>query len=542
MTKRLILDTRHLYETLGLLGEWFAPIRRFMNLQEAKSVCYTMRTPEQVFYPLPHILRVNCEQLQSIQGASKIWLCRTDQTPVAELEIEEVAPWDTRLEAYTTLHTTDENHPFYQYLLENKYNHIISGTLKPLRHASVPIGHGWDREAWWSQNRPSEIRALKKTQGLTSLIGFQTRNPLHRSHITLIQQAYYDIQAKTGEPTGVLLHPVVGPTQDVDVDVYKRIRMYQLLQAHFETPVITRWLPIGMRMAGPREALWHGVIRRNVGCTHFIVGRDHAGPTPKRADGKSFYQPFDAQEIALKHEQDIGLKILAMPEFVYDLDKKKYVPESVAGINVGKISGTAMRNAVREGLPLPSWFTIPEVEKELRKPEPPKGNCIYVFGRSGSGKTTFILDLLHQLQMKGIHPSKISVLDGDEIRRLWSPDLGFTPKERQQHIRRIGKLAGLISKHSGISLVANIAPFEEDREWNRNYITKSGGNYIDIWMDIPESTCMERDAKGLYGEKGVKAFGVFEEPMIHPPKYRIRTETDYKSAIDSIIKTLTAES
>lgn len=530
---RLIIDLRHQYDLFGLTQKLFRPVLNFMNQNQAKQVCEEMKI-DNCFFPLPILLRINDKQAKEIYKFKQIHLCSSDQTNLATLDIHDIYPWDIRYEAHHSLGTTEPQHPYYQYLRSQEFTHCISGNIsKSITQRIIPPSGNWNM----FYRSPEECQDIWRMRGIEHLVGFQTRNPLHRSHMELIKQAIDSIK-EPGMKAG-LLHPVIGPTQDQDVDPHTRVRLYQHAIKHFgHTQVFMNLLPINMRMAGPREACWHAIIRRNVGCTHFIVGRDHAGPTPKKENGEPFYEPFAAQELAKEHQKSMGIKILPMKEMVYDTHNGIYKPsDEVQPEHAGKLSGTALRKAIAERKPLPKWFTIPEVERELRRVNEIKsrhqGLCIYAFGLSGSGKTTTLQQWSHLLKESGFH-KPITILDGDEIRREWSPDLGFSPEDRKLHVRRIGKLAALITEHGGCVFVANIAPFEADREHNRQIIS-SKGKYLDIFFDIPIEECARRDVKGFYATNGKNAMNVFQKPTIRP-SFTIQNNDEQNRVFEEVLR------
>jgi len=529
--RKIFLDIRQQFDLFGLKEGLFHPVKRLMGFKEALDVSQGMRYHSH-FFPLPIILRLTTPQVRSLANVNTVSLCDKDQTVLAELSIDDIFPWNIHDEAIWTLGTSQKQHPHYQWLCQNDFSHGISGNLVFKEQRVIPKSGLWN----FYYRSPGECVASWKERGLSHVVGFQTRNPLHRSHMALIEKAVDSIQ----EPgkKGALLHPVIGPTQEQDIDPHTRMRLYQMCLPEFKkTDIFLSLLPISMRMAGPREACWHAIIRKNVGCTHFIVGRDHAGPTPKQENGKPFYEPFAAQEMALRYEKEMGIKILAMPEMVYDKELKRY--ESAPNVPVeraGQLSGTALRKAITEGSAIPEWFAIPAVEAELRRVEDVKrrhrGVCIYAFGISGSGKTTTLKEWIHLLKERGFQ-KPITLLDGDEIRQEWSPDLGFSPEERKLHVWRIGKLATTIVEHGGIVFVANIAPFNADRDHNRQLIS-SKGHYFDIFFDIPIDECAKRDVKGFYQNQGIQKMNVFEKPT-HTPSFIISQNQEHLKTFNKIL-------
>ena len=533
---RYILDRRTLFDLKGLATRLFHPIQNFMTKEDALSVCETMRTSAgSHFFPLPILLRLNKQNLPFFE-TDQVFLCDTDQTPLAKFSPRDIFPWSIHHESQHSLGTTDKNHPYYQWLLRQEYTHAVSGDIEYLPSLTNPYSFRGD--PWLPYFKtPEEVGRMWKERGVEQVVGFQTRNPLHRSHMAVIEQAVEEVMRSTRRATGALLHPVVGPTQETDIDAHTRVRLYEMALPHFRVPIELQLLPIHMRMAGPREALWHAIIRRNVGCTHFIVGRDHAGPTPKRADGSSFYGAFDAQELARKHEADLGIGIIPMKEMVYHKSRGVYVPSGeVPESERGVLSGTALREAIRTNREVPDWFSLPEVVKELRRVHregmESRGVCFYAYGLSGSGKTTTLRSFIHQLRHLG-YVRPLVLLDGDEVRREWSPELGFSQKDRTVHVRRMGRIARTIVEQGGVVFVANIAPFQADRDWNREHIS-GAGDYYEVFFDVGSEVCEARDPKGFYREKGREGMtGFFERPR-NVPEFVVGSDADREKLFEFV--------
>ena len=316
---------------------------------------------------------------------------------------------------------------------------------------------------------PYETKEFFKKNKWNKIIGFQTRNPMHRSHYELTQYA----MKQAGDNARLLIHPVVGITQDCDINYHTRVRCYQKIIDKYETNTAKLCLlPLSMRMAGPREAIWHAIIRKNYGCTHFVVGRDHAGPSYKTKDGNDFYGPYEAQDLLIKYADEIGIKVITSKMIVYAISKESgngiHVPIDQVDENkydIMKISGTQQRDVLRAGGDLPEWFSFPSVVNELRadfKPLNQQGFCLYFIGLSGSGKST-LANAVNVKLKELIKGKNTTLLDGDIVRLNLSKGLGFSKEDRSINIRRIGYLCTEITKHYGIALAANIAPYEEDR-------------------------------------------------------------------------------
>jgi sulfate adenylyltransferase len=346
-------------------------------------------------------------------------------------------------------------------------------------------------------------------------VAFQTRNPMHRAHHELTLRASKEVEAN------LLIHPVVGVTKPGDLDHYTRVHCYEaILDRYPQKTAMLSLLPLAMRMGGPREALWHAIIRKNYGCTHFIVGRDHAGPG-NDSDGKPFYGPYDAQEMMLEHQQELGVEMVPFKHMVYVEDKDEYyavdeVPENARVLN---ISGTDLRERLAAGRDIPEWFTFPDVAAALQMRHPPRrsqGFTVFFTGLSGSGKSTIANALMVKFLEMGGRP--VTLLDGDIVRKNLSSELGFSKEHRNINIRRIGYVASEITKNSGIAICAPIAPYDSVRKEVRETVQPFGG-FVLIHVDTPLEVCEERDRKGLYAKARagiIKEFTGISDPYESP--------------------------
>jgi sulfate adenylyltransferase len=444
-------------------------------------------------WPMPIVLPINSETKERIKHHDRVVLKSRYNLPLAWLNVEQVWKPDLKREWKKVLGTTDTNHPYIK-VMQSWGDDIwyVGGRVEKIN--DVPH---YD----FSDDRltPYDVKTMIAEKEWNTVVGFQTRNPMHRSHVELTKYAMKqsgDLNAK------LFLSPIVGVTQEGDVDYHTRVRCYKILVDKYypRDSVILCLLPLSMRMAGPREAVWHALIRKNFGCTHFVVGRDHAGPSVKTAEGESFYGPYDAHMLLEKNIDKLGIHIIKSKMITYVKELDDYLPmdEVPEGMETLNISGTQQRNLLRKGKEVPAWFSYPEVVRELQQSIVPlhkRGFCIYLVGLSGSGKTTVAKTL--ESKLKELTSRPITVLDGDIIRYNLSKGLGFSKEDRSANIRRIGFVASEIVKHRGIVICANIAPYQEDREYNRKLISQHGG-YIEVFVDTPLEICEERDVKGLY--------------------------------------------
>jgi sulfate adenylyltransferase len=503
------LSGRQLCDLELLLSGGFSPLRGFMNRADHEGVCHNMRLSSGVIWPIPITLDVTEEFAKKLQpGSSKVALRDPEGVMIAVLHVEDVWQPDRQAEAKAVFGTASTVHPGVDYLVNRGNPWYVGGTLKGLQAPTH-----YDFKAL--RLTPAELRTEFARLGWRRVVAFQTRNPMHRAHVELTFRA-----AKTVE-ANLLIHPSVGMTKPGDVDYFTRVRCYQLLLAKYpQGAVKLSLLPLAMRMGGPREAIWHALIRKNHGVTHFIVGRDHAGPG-KDKDGKPFYGPYEAQELFKKNEKDIGVTMVPFSMMVYLENEDRYVPDNEVpqGARVLNISGTELRDRLNEGRDIPGWFTYPEVVRELRRSFPPRhkqGVTIFFTGLSGSGKSTIANVLLTKFLETGGRP--VTILDGDLVRKHLSSELGFSKEHRDINIRRIGYVASEITKNGGIAICAPIAPYDVTRKHVRQMIEPYGG-FILVHVATPIETCEERDRKGLYAKARagiVKEFTGISDPYEVP--------------------------
>ena len=472
-----ILDERELCDLECLVIGAFSPLTTYMTKDQYTSCLHTMRIDQHIF-PIPITLSFPLE----LEKGMLIELRSNTGIHFADLFVSECWSIDLEKECNSVFGTTDQNHPYIQYLRSKTDQYYVSGTLIIQSNAVYHTSHVKYRMT------PCESRSNIHTP----LIGFQTRNPLHRSHIELIKKSAQQVR-----DAHIFLHPVEGVTQDCDVPFSVRMKCYKEVISHLENTTLSI-LPLSMRMAGPREAVWHAIIRRNYGCTHFIVGRDHAGPSYKKKDQTHFFDPMAAQQLALQLQPELGIEIITSEEVVYceDIDQYKEISQA-ATHSVRSISGTAFRSMLESGSNIPSWYSYPGVISTLQQYyNRPRGTCYYFVGLSGSGKSTMAEILKSHLEEKYPH-RQVTLLDADIIRTHLSKGIGFSKEDRSMNVQRIGYVASEIVKHGGLVIVANIAPYKEDRIYNRDLI-KQYGDYIQIFVNTSLEECERRDVKGLY--------------------------------------------
>lgn len=499
----------------------FSPLDRFMSQADHQSVLDTMRLTDGHIFPLPVTLPIDDEDRARITVGDEIALRDPQNELLAIMTVAEIYAWDMVEVAEKAFGTQDLRHPLVAEMHRwGKYN--VSG---PLRVLQLPQHYDFKS----IRLTPAETRARLETFGHANVVAFQTRNPLHRVHEELTKRA---AQEKDGV---LLLHPVVGLTKPGDVDHFTRVRTYKALAARYYDPdrILLSLLPLAMRMAGPREALWHALIRRNYGANHLIVGRDHAGPG-NDSNGKPFYGPYDAQELVEQYSDELGVSVVPFRMLVYLPDEERY--EEISKVSketrTASISGTQVREEyLLNGRQLPEWFTRPEVAEILAETYPPRyrqGVCIWLTGLHNAGKST-TAGVLTNLLLE--HGRQVTLLDGDVVRTHFSEGLGFSKADRDDHIRRIGYVASEIVRHGGVAICAAVSPYRATRNDVRQMI--GGENYIEVFVDTPLEVCEQRDTKGLYARarRGeIKGFTGIDDPYEAPRRPEIRIETLTRTA------------
>jgi sulfate adenylyltransferase len=499
-------------ELLAIGG--FSPLDRFLGKNDYESVMNDMRLANGMLFPIPVTLTVNKRSLPS--GSDQIVLRDVSNNMIAIMDLEEVFDWDHKKEAQLVLGSTDPRHPLVSEMI--RWGDVcISGRLQVL---SLPPYYDFVE----MRRTPSQVRSLlaKLEQSIT--VAFQTRNPMHRIHEELTKRAADEVGGN------LLIHPVVGMTRPGDVDHFTRVRVYKtLVETYYDSKkTVLSLLPLAMRMAGPREAVWHAIIRRNYGATHFIVGRDHAGPGLD-GTGKPFYGPYDAQEMLAEHADEIGVQPVYFKELVYLADEQRFEEKDKApkGARVNQISGTQVREEyLAMGRDMPEWFTRKETSDILLEMYPPRhkqGFAMWFTGLSGSGKST-TAEVVTSLLLE--YGRQATVLDGDVVRTHLSKGLGFSLEDRNTNILRIGYVAGEIARHNGTVVCAAISPYRAARNEVRKMVGEE--RFIEVFVDTPLDVCEERDIKGLYAKARsgeIKGFTGVDDPYEAPRNPEITLDT-----------------
>ena len=492
----------------------FSPLDRFLSRRDYERVVAEMRLADGTLFSIPVTLPV--EPGEALKLDTEIALRDSKNNLLATLRIDEIYEWDREAFARGVLGTTDAKHPLVAE--SRRWGPLnLSGALTVLR---LPPHHDFHA----LRLSPAETRSRLTEYGRANVVAFQTRNPLHRVHEELTKRAAAAVDGV------LLLHPVVGMTKPGDVDHYTRVRTYQALARHHYDPdrILLSLLPLAMRMAGPREAVWHAIIRRNYGANHFVVGRDHAGPGAD-STGKPFYGPYDAQQLLERHASELDVGVVPFHELTYLPDEDRYeeISKVPPGVRTATISGTQVRDDfLNKGRRLPGWFTRPEVARILAEAYPPRvhqGACIWFTGLSGSGKSTTAEVLTALLLERG---RQVTVLDGDVVRTMLSKGLGFSREDRDLNIRRIAYVASEVVRHGGMAITAAVSPSRSTRDEARAMV--GADRFVEIFVDTPLEECERRDVKGIYAQarRGeIKNFTGISDPYEPPLKPEVTLST-----------------
>ncbi|MGB8510411.1 MAG: bifunctional sulfate adenylyltransferase/adenylylsulfate kinase [Pyrinomonadaceae bacterium] len=524
---RVRLSARNVCDLELLATGGFSPLAGFMGRDDYERVLAEMRLANGALFPLPLTLTVPKDA--GVKLDAEVALADAFNHVLAVMRVEEIYVWDREREAREAYGTADARHPVVAEM--NSWGALcISGSL---RVVALPRYYDFKN----LRLTPAEVRAKLTALGRANVVAFQTRNPLHRAHEELTTRAARAVDAT------LLLHPVVGLTRPGDIDHYTRVRSYKVLAERYYDPArsLLALLPLAMRMAGPREALWHAVIRRNFGANHLIVGRDHASPGVD-SSGRPFYGPYDAQELVARHSVELGVTPLPFSELLYLPAEDRYEESSRVkeGERTASISGTQVREEyLRRGRTLPRWFTRPEVAEILAQAHPPRhrqGFCLWFTGLSGAGKST-TAEVLTVLLLE--HGRQITSLDGDVVRTHLSKGLGFDREDRDTNIRRIGFVASEIVRHGGAVVCAAVSPYRATRNECRALV--GDDCFVEVFVDTPLAVCERRDTKGMYRqarEGTLKNFTGIDDPYEPPLKAEIVLDTVSHTAEENAARVL----
>jgi len=513
----ITLNDRQLCDLEMLATGAFSPLDGFMTRSDYESVLDRMQLQSGVFWPLPVCLGISETQARSLEAGQSITLRDPEGFLLAVMHIEDIWPLDHQKEASRIYGTTDRAHQGVRYLFNSEGDYYIGGKLEVL---SLPLHFDFKQ----LRMTPKEIRSIYNKLGWQRIVGFQTRHPIQRIQFDMTLRAMRQTKAN------LLLLPVAGMTKPGDFDHYTRVRCYRAVTRLYPPDsLVLNLLPLSMRLSGPRDALLHMIVSKNYGCTHFIVGPDHASPGTD-AGGNPFYESHAAGKLAETHSQEIGVAVVPFEELVYLPFEDEYRPadQVPSGTQAISFSSSDIRERIRTGRKIPEWAAIPEVVAEIRKAYPSprhQGLTIFLTGLSGAGKSTIAKVLYARFLEIGERP--VTLLDGDIVRQNLSSQLTFSKEHRDINVRRIGFVASEITKNRGIAICAPIAPYNETRAEIRKTIENYGG-FFEIHVATPIAVCEKRDRKGMYAKAKaglIKGFTGVDAPYEIPEVPELSIDT-----------------
>ncbi|SHO53540.1 bifunctional sulfate adenylyltransferase/adenylylsulfate kinase [Desulfopila aestuarii] len=515
------LNHRQLCDLELLLNRAFYPLSGYLAREDYESVLDTMRLCDGTPWPMPVCLDIDEKIARELSAGQHLALNDQEGFLLAILTVGDIWQPDKKREALKIYGTDDaSSHPGVQQLYSNVKDWYVSGTLEGL---NLPIHYDFKE----LRRTPADTHRMFALNGWRNVIGFHTREYLHCAHREMVLRAAREAGAN------IFLQPVVSLGQYGNLDHYTHVRCYQQIAQKFpKNMVLVGLLPLADRWAGPREALWQAIIKRNYGCSHFLVADDHADPFSAISNGghQLFYPRHAAQELVGEFAKETGIEMVPANKMVYVEEKAQYLPESevAEGMRINEISSAELKRRLEHDLEIPEWFSYPEVVEELKRTYPPRsrqGFTIFITGFSGSGKSTLARVLLIKFLEMRTRP--VTLLDGDIVRKNLSSELNFSKEHRNLNITRIGFVASEITKNGGIAICAPIAPYEESRKANRELISSCGG-YIEVYMATPLEVCEQRDRKGVYAKARagkVKAFTGVTDPYIPPANPELTIDT-----------------
>jgi sulfate adenylyltransferase len=512
------LTPRQLFDLELILNGGFSPLKGFMTQEEYKSVVENGTLPNGLCWPIPVYLDVPEETAQQLSADQPIALRDMEGFLLAIMTVSDIWQPNKTREAKSIYGSEDTAHPGVAQLMETERKYYIGGTILGLQQ---PVHYDYKM----LRLNPADSRAFFQRMGWRRIMAFDTYKPLHNAHKEMA------LLAARRNKVNIFMHPIVGLTHPGDIDHYARVRCFEAIIKTFPADsVILGLLPLAMRMAGPKEALWHAIIRKNYGCTHFMVAPDHADPFTS-STRERFYTRGAAQQYVAEHEQTTGITMVEFKKMAYLPARAQYLPidqieeEETHPL---ELSATELKRRLDLNLDIPNWFSPPEVVEVLKKAYPPRskqGLTIFLTGLSGAGKSTIAKVLMSRFLQMGDRP--VTLLDGDIVRKNLSSELGFSKHDRELNIIRIGFVASEITKNGGIAICAPIAAIAKSRLQNRQLISKYGG-YIEVFVSTPLGTCETRDRKGLYAKAKagiIKGFTGIDDPYESPENAEITIDT-----------------
>jgi len=521
------LTQRQLCDLELLMNGAFSPLTGFMTRRVYDSVLETLRLPDNLLWPMPITLDVADEVAEKLQVGMNLALLDSEGFMLAVLSIEEIWTPDKMQEAKAVYGTTSDQHPSVRYLLEEVHDTYIGGTVSAMQ---LPAQYDFET----LRDTPRELRSLFDKLGWRKVVAFHTSKPMHRMH--------YDVTLLAAKQANahILIHPVVGMAKPGDLKYYARVHCYEAIRRKYSHSMAAlSLLPLAVRMSGPRDALLNGIIRQNYGCSHIVIGPDHASPPGADENGAPFYPLYAAQEIIKKYEKDLEISMIPFRKMEYVPKARQYMTIDEIdeqGSEIVQLQEDELKYKLAHNLDIPEWYSYPDVIKELRKICPPRtrqGITLFFTGLSGAGKSTVAKIVYAKFIESRGRP--VTLLDGDVVRHNLSSELGFSKAHRDLNVRRIGFVASEITKNGGIAICAPIAPYSAMRKMVREMIEQHGA-FIEIHVATPLDICEQRDRKGLYAKarKGIiPEFTGISDPYEIPETPEIRIDTSGLSPVES---------
>lgn len=521
----VILNERSLCDLELLATGAFSPLTGFMVRTDYESVLDRMRLQDNTLWPVPVCLDVPAPVAEHLEVGQSVALRDQEGFLLAVMHVADIWPVNREKEADMIYNTRDLSHPGAHYLYKKSGDYYIGG---PIEAVNLPIHFDFKQ----IRLQPREIRSNYHKLDWQRVVGFQTRNPIYRPQFEMT------IKAMRRAKANLLLMSVVGMTRRDDFDHFIRVRCNRKVVRHYPPDsCMMTLLPMAVRMSGPRDAVFDAIIAKNYGCTHFIVGHDHASPGHD-SNGNPFYPVAHAKAFAGEYADEIGIGIIPFEEMVYlpFEDEYRSVDQVPSGTQTVSLSGSDIRRRIREGKNIPDWAVFPEVTEELQRAYPPPGKqgfTIFLTGLSGAGKSTIAQVLYSKFLEIGDRP--VTLLDGDIVRRNLSSELSFSREHRDINVLRIGFVASEITKNRGVAICAPIAPYEYTRREIRSTIESYGG-FIEVHVATPIEECEKRDRKGMYAKARaglISGFTGVDDPYEIPSNPELSIDTTHMTPAEA---------
>jgi len=523
----ITLTQRQFCDLELLMNGAFSPLNGFMGQQQYESVINNMTLPDGLLWSMPIVLDIENELANKLSTGDCLGLRDPEGFMLAVIHIEDIWKADKKKEAEVIYSTQSEQHPGVDYLMNQVKEYYVGGRVEGIQH---PLHYDFET----LRDTPQELRRLFEKQGWRKVVAFSTSKPMHRLHRDITLEAAKDAGAH------LLLHPVVGMSKPGDLKYYNRVQCYQSIIKYYpKHMVMLSLLPLAMRMAGPREAIHNAIIRQNYGCSHIIIGPEHAAPPNVRQGAERFYNSYSAQQLLEQYQDELQIQIVTVKEKRYVTEQNKFLSTDEIekqGLEGQLFKDKELYRSLKTSCSVPEWFSFPEVIDELKKickPQAKAGITLFFTGLSGSGKSTLAKILYAKFIEEGKRP--VSLLDGDIVRQYLSSELGFSKDHRDINVKRIGYVASLINKNGGMAICAPIAPYSSIRQYVRD-LNSQYGSFIEIHVSTPLSECEKRDRKGLYAKarKGeIKQFTGISDPYEEPVDPEIKIDTSQYTPMEA---------